>query len=153
MIFVFCGTCSLGVRVMGDAQELEHLVGPSSEFWPDKFPCIQCGGTAVGTTEIGLEIPAKLRIQDLTPTEAFAAFNGLGIPSEHRCTFAEVTRLLKEGPIRQIRGADVQGTQRCIIESLELWDGTKIHLGASPSGAVVFRISRPHSYADGESDG
>jgi hypothetical protein len=37
--------------------------------------------------------------------------------------------------------------QRFFLDSIELPDGTKLHLGASPQGACIYRITKPHSYA------
>jgi hypothetical protein len=145
-----CLACGVALRVMGDAGEIEGLVGPRSDFWPDRFPCPTCGALASAVTEIAAEprALARMRLVDLTPHEAFAALQGFGLPHERACTRAEVEALLREQPVRRVGGSDVPGASRCCIEHLELWDGTRVHFGASAQGAVVFRVTRPPSYAE-----
>jgi hypothetical protein len=74
-----------------------------------------------------------------------AAQSGLGTPEEMLCSGTTVRELLKQ-PVKKVHGYDLKGTTRFCLDALELEDGTKIHLGAGPSGAVVYRISRPFSY-------
>jgi hypothetical protein len=99
--------------------------------------------------EVDIEpgVLALLEVIDLSPKEAFMALNGLGLPPEQHCNLASVTLLLRETPIRLVRGVDIPGTERCMIDHLELWDGTKVYLGASSHGAVVYRVAPPFSYA------
>jgi hypothetical protein len=87
-----------------------------------------------------------MSIQESTPQEAFAAFNGLGFPDEHHCSLETAQALLKEHPVRRIIGTNVKGAERTIIDALELWDGTKVYFGAGAGGAVIYRITRPVSY-------
>ncbi len=155
MILVLCLPCALAIRVMptrvGDttsSDELETLVGRKSPYWPDKYPCPSCEKDARGIreTEADPRALALLKMRDLTPEEAFAAFNGLGFPDEQSCTFDEVQTLLKEQPVRRVVGRTIPLTERVVLDCLELWDGTKLHLGAGAEGAVVYRIARPHAY-------
>ena len=90
---------------------------------------------------------ALMAVRNLSPQEAFAAFNGLGFPEERSCTMDVLQALLREQPIRRIIGKNISGAMTAHIDALELWDGTKIHLGAGSSGAVVYRIVRPVPYA------
>jgi hypothetical protein len=147
MVVIACSTCRLGIRVLGEENEVSFLVGPRSDRWPN-FTCVRCGEKAEGILERALSAAAMqvLEIVDLSPQEAFAAVEGMGLPAEQQCGLSMVRELLKETPVRRVHGHDVPGTQRCAVDSLELWDGTKIYLGASPEGAVVYRISPPHSY-------
>lgn len=157
MILVLCLPCELAVRIMparvGDAlslDELETLVGRKSPYWPDKYPCPNCTKEAKGIREVEAdpEVLGLLNLHDLTPEEAFAAFNGLGFPGEQTCTFEEVQELLKKQPIRRVIGRTVVHSTRAVLDAIELWDGTKLHLGAGMEGAVVYRISRPPGYTD-----
>jgi hypothetical protein len=150
MILILCSKCALAIRVMGDADEIRPLVGDRSEFWPDKYICPRCEERAVGCHE--LEASAadveRLRPRDLTPQEALAAFHGLGLPDEQLCNKALLESLLRQQPIRHIAARDIEGSRRCYLHHIELWDGTKIYLGAGSDGAVVYRIAHPHSYTE-----
>jgi hypothetical protein len=148
MILVICPKCALTIRVIGEVDEVHHLVGEASEFYPDRYPCPQCQANSFACAEF--EVPtselARLRVRDLTAQEALVAFNGLGLPDEHVCTKAVLETLLRERPIRRIDGQDIEGSSRCYLHHIELWDGTKIYFGAGSGGAVVYRIASPPSY-------
>ena len=156
MIVVPCLPCSLAIRVMPVSvttpvaiRELRELVGDQSSFWPDKYPCPRCEKPCRGMPEetVDPKTLMVLELRDLTPIEAFAAFSGMGFPDEQRCSMATVRELFKEQPVRRLIGTDVEGQERIVLDSIELWDGTTVHLGASPAGAVVYRIVRPPTYA------
>lgn len=154
MIVVVCIPCELAIRIMPtcvgngtSAQEVQQLVGTHSEYWPDKFPCVKCGKSARGMLEREADPRALklMELRDLTPHEAFAAFNGLGLPEEQRCSLEAVQALLIAQPVRRVVGTDIRGCERTIIDSLELQDGTVVHFGAGAEGACIYRIVRPGS--------
>lgn len=155
MIVVPCFTCAFVIRVMpvrmGDATseaEVDHLVGRSSDFWPAQFHCVRCGKPCRGMRESEADPRALslMTLQDLTPQEAFAAFNGLGLPDEQKCSLEVVQVLLREQPIRRVVGRSIQGVERTLVDALELWDGSTVYFGAGGDGAVIYRITRPISY-------
>lgn len=154
MIAIVCTPCRFGVRVMptkldpSSIRELEHLVGRGSSFWPDGYPCPRCGGKARGMLEqeVNPDLMAVLQLQEATPAEAFAAFNGLGFPDEQKCSLEAVQELLTRVPIVKVVGQDVLGMERALIDSFELQDGTRVYLGAGGEGVVIYRITRPVSY-------
>jgi hypothetical protein len=150
MIVVCCNVCRLALRVIGEPAEIAPLVGTQSTFWPDKYPCPHCGYWAIGRVESTLSVEdlASFRVLDLGAAELFAALNGLGLPDEKACSLAVIVALFKEQPVRRVVGVDVPGTERCVLYYFELWDGTRIHLGASPEGAVVYRNVPPQSYVE-----
>jgi hypothetical protein len=129
--------------------ELDTLVGKKSSFWPKAYPCPLCAQPATGMheTEADPRVLRLMLVRDVTPQEAFAAFNGLGFPDEQVCGLAVVEDLLRSQPIRRVVGTDIPRSGRMVLDALELWDGTKLHLGAAAEGAIVYRIVRPHSYA------
>jgi hypothetical protein len=131
-------------------QELDQLVGKRSDFWPNKYPCPKCGEMMQGfiEKEVDYRVFHMMKFKDITPQEAFAAFNGLGFPEEQKCSLASVQELLREKPVRRIIGTDVVGQERTIIDALELWDGTKVYFGSAPEGAVIYRITSPVSYTN-----
>jgi hypothetical protein len=89
-----------------------------------------------------------MELRDLTPHEAFAAFNGFGLPEEQDCALESVQKLLAEQPVRKVVGTSITGMRRTIIDSLELWDGTRVYFGAGAEGACIYRIVRPTMYAE-----
>lgn len=147
MITIACTKCAHAIRVVGDVSEVDQLVGQRSDFWPDKYVCFHCGERCEGflTPEISEFVLAKLNIFDLTPNEAFAALNGMGVPSEHTCCADVVVPLLEAQGIK-VKGRELRGQQRYFLDEIHLPDGTKLFFGASPQGAVIYRITKPHSY-------
>ena len=151
MIVVTCLACELLIRVMPEGEssdELEHLVGSRSDFWPDKYPCPRCGknGQGLPEREVDTRVYQVMELRDVTPKEAFAIFNGMGFPDEQQCSMETLRTLLLEHPVRRVVGRDVVGMARSIVDHLELWDGSRVYLGAATEGAVVYRITRPVSY-------
>lgn len=148
MLIVPCFACYTAVRVMGEPDAVFELVGEGSDFWPATYHCVLCGKRCDGMLESDVEVAAlqKMKVRELSPEEMLAAQSGLGTPEEMLCSGTTVRELLKQ-PVKKVHGYDLKGTTRFCLDALELEDGTKIHLGAGPSGAVVYRISRPFSYA------
>jgi hypothetical protein len=136
------------VTSMVSAQEVDQLLGKRSEYWPDKYTCPRCGGAAKGFLEREVDHRAleAMELRDLTPHEAFAALNGLGFPDEQKCSLETVQALMVEQPLRRIIGSNVTGSERTIVDCLELWDGSKVYFGAAAEGAIIYRITRPVSY-------
>lgn len=152
MILVACLPCGLVLRIIGDPQELQ-LVGPGSDFWPNAFPCPYCEKNAIGMkeTEADPNALSALKVIDLTPQDAFIAFNGMGLPREQKCTKEHVEQLFQM-PVRRVRGHQTS-TDRFLLERIEFWDGTMLYLGASPEGAIVYRIAAPPMHAQEALDG
>lgn len=148
MIFIACLSCHLTLQVEGDNSEVNTLVGTASEYWPTGYTCSDCGKPARGllAQEISAQAASKLRVVCVTPQEAFAALNGLGLPEERSCQLQDVQDLLSSVGIRSIRGKNIRGATHCVVDYLELKDGSKVYLGPSMEGAVIYRITRPHSY-------
>jgi hypothetical protein len=157
MIIILCTPCNLAIRVMPakagslmSEREVAILLGPQSLLWPDKFECVRCTKPAMGMLELGADprALAHMELRDLTPHEAVAAFNGLGLPEEQHCTLEAVQALLTEHPVRRVIGSTVKGQERTVIDALELWDGTKLYFGAGGDGAVIYRAVCPLSYTE-----
>jgi hypothetical protein len=148
MILVICQPCSLCMRIMGSSEQITHLVGEQSDYWPNKFPCPRCEKPCAGYLELSVDPRTlnQVELVELNAEEAFAAFNGLGFPKEGDCRTEVLEALLREQPVRKIAGRDVFGTTRCLVEYIELWDGTRLYFGAGSEGAVVYRIVKPQSY-------
>ena len=149
MILVLCTACAIGIRVTGEPIEVDFLVGPSSEYWPDRFPCPVCSKLVTGFPEplVDDRIALVTRIVDLNPQEAFAAFHGLGLPEELNCTIEAINKQVRLHAVKSFSGRNVFGTTRCIIDYVEFVDGSRVYLGAGAEGACGYRFVLAPSYA------
>jgi len=146
VIIIVCKDCGTGVRVSGEVEELSHLLGEFNKDWyPDKYPCPTAVCTGKAEFMEGIE-PAALRmlnVHDLTPHEAYAAFHGLGLPTERDCGPTAVEKALLEHRVTAVDLQLVRGSNRSVVYSLTLDDGSRLYLGSSPFGAIVYRLSKP----------
>ena len=147
MLFFTCqnNECGFVIRVYGpDETETEHLIGPKCDWYPGNYPCPKCGeGMEHNVTCI-----PRTPVTDLSPLEAFVAFSGGGLPTEQECSATAVASLLESQPIKQAITRHIPGTNRCLLDTLILADGTKLYLGASTQGACVYRIAKSPNYAE-----
>lgn len=148
MIIVPCFRCYTAVRVMGEITRVHDLVGESSEYWPDKFHCVNCHRPCEGLLEeeVDAAVLERMKVKELSPDEMLAAQEGFGTPEEMICSSGAVTELFEKNAVKKVHGYEPSGTTRFIIDCIEFENGVRMHLAASPGGAVVFRISRPYSY-------
>jgi len=148
MFLVPCLRCNTAVRVIGDPVQIDLLIGDKSEYWPNKYVCVNCEQpcTAHHEMEVELDVLALMKMRELSPEEMLAAQMGLGTPDEMMCDAATVNDLLLHRRIKNVASYTVKGTTRCCLTVIELEDGVKLHFGSSAHGAVVYRISRPISY-------
>jgi hypothetical protein len=149
MVFISCTSVSCdfvaGITVV-DVDEAESLIGPKSEWYPDKYPCPTCGERCAFSTR---KLDERRTQHFLNPMEAFVAFSGAGLPSEDECSSARVRGLLETKRVKSVVTRHIRGTSRCTLDCIELEDGTKLYLGASTHGACVYRVQSPHIYAEG----
>jgi hypothetical protein len=146
VIFISCTVerCAFVARILvEDDQEADQLVGPSSDWYPDRYPCPLCGERCVFSTKC---LKEGGNIRDLSVREAFIAFNGVGLPGEHECSASRVQQLLTEHRVTEATTRHISGTPRCVLSKITLENGIVLHLGSSVHGAVVYRISEPSSY-------
>lgn len=148
MILIVCPKCCCALRVTGDSGEVHHLVGQKSYFWPDKFQCFRCSGTSIGCLELEFDQKTPLEVVEVSAQEAFAALHGLGLPSEQQCQSETINELLREQPVRRLVAKNVAGSSRCLVDYLELWDGSKVYFGSGAEGALIYKVTRPHSYVE-----
>jgi hypothetical protein len=149
MIVIPCTACAFALRVIGNLEEIDALVGRSSRWWPGAYPCPQCQAACPAMLEVEAEADALawLRIVDVGPQEAYAALEGFGLPYERSCKAADVRELLSTHRVSSVTCRDV-GNDRSCVEHIELEDGTRLYFGASAVGAVVYRITRKVSYVE-----
>lgn len=112
------------------------------------YACPWCGEQAELVDTVSPQALDKLQLADVSPLEAVAALNGLGLPDERECSPAAVRLLLEGATITSVQTRTIRNSHRCVVDHLVLVDGTRVYLAASSYGATVYRISRPGSYAE-----
>lgn len=146
MFFIACTytECDFVAAITPSAdEEVDYLIGPKSDWYPDRYPCPKCGERCAYCARLeGKDRPTVT----LTVREAFIAFSGAGLPDEQECSATRVEKLLYEHPISKVYTRHISGTNRCTLDRLELNDGTVLHLGSSSHGACVYRISGPPQF-------
>lgn len=150
MIVVVCSNASCGtaIRVMGDALEINELVGPSSEFWPDKYICPTCEFPAAGVMEHDIDVRSLPKLRDLEAQEFFQALNGMGLPEEQECTIDAVTQALITSRVVRVVGHSITNSKRFALEWLELEDGRRMYFAAGTHGATVYRLTLPVKHTE-----
>ena len=149
MITIACTSCRHALRVIGDADETDVLVGTRSDGWPN-FKCFRCNADAIGvlTPEVSEAAEHTLLIHILTPQQAFAALNGMGLPEEATCCKEVIVPMFEACGIK-VKGRQLPQTTRFVVHELEFPDGRTLYLGSSVAGPMVYRITEKYSYVDG----
>lgn len=150
MIYIVCATCKAGLRIgPGAPNESKVLFGDGSDYYPDKYPCFRCEKPeAKFVPAMSSEALSQLELFDVTPMEAFAAMNGLGIPGEQDCSAAAVAKVMAGSTVKQVNVRQIRNSHRCLIDGIVLDNGVTLFMGSSALGATVYRVSLPHSYAE-----
>jgi hypothetical protein len=102
---------------------------------------------------VDVSMTNKLKIRDLTPLELYCVQIDLGAPEEQVCTFEKVKELLECKRIKSVAGEDIKGTNRCVLTTITLEDGTRVYLASSTRGATVYRVRAPFSYTEEVTNG
>ena len=148
MIIIACRECGNAIRVTGEHDEVQQLLGEHNQDWyPDKYPCPMptCDGKSEFMDAIEPAAFRMLNIVDLTLHEAYAAFHGLGLPDERDCGPVAIRECLLSGRVKSVDVRLIRGSSRSVLYSITMEDGTTIHVGSSPFGAVVYRLAKPQS--------
>lgn len=142
MILLVC-RCGTALRIAGEHTEVESLFGVHSEWYPQSYPCPACPEKmAFVVNAIPAADQRNLVIHDLTTQEAFAALHGVGLPDEHDCGADAVTSKLLGSRVVSLEVKQIRGSNRSVLHSLFLEDGTRVYLGSGAEGAVVYRIAK-----------
>lgn len=153
MMLVICAklTCKTVTRIYANsAGELTGLVGEASGWWPDKYHCPNCEGTATAVYEGQID-PKEFdgfNVRELEAQDFFRFMMGVGLPEESDCTLEVLTDVFKAGKVGKLAGHRIAGTKRFCVEWLEMEDGTRLYFGASAHGATIFRIVRKTNFAE-----
>ena len=150
MIFVVCALCKAGLRIgPGEEGESETLFGEQSDYYPNSYPCFRCEqNIAQFITAVDSQSLQSIELFDVTPKEAFAAMNGLGLPGEQDCSAKAIQRLFEMQKVARVQTRPIRNSHRCLIDFIELDDRTRVYIGSSALGATVYRVAKPHSYAE-----
>jgi len=146
MIYIVCTACRTALCISGELDETEHLFGTKSPWFPDKYPCPTCREPAQNVDFMDHLAMKTMEVHALTPQEAFAALNGLGLPEEQECGPVAVQKVFDDNKVTKVNAKLMKGTNRSVLDSLEFEDGTRMFFGVSPSGPTIYRIARRHSY-------
>lgn len=145
MIYIACSAeaCARVYRVVAeDSVEFSYLLGQGSDWYPDNYPCPDCGHACT----ISARVEPNRHCIDLTTQEAFYAFSGAGLPSEQECGATVVRNLIAEHGVREAVTRHISGTQRCVVSQLLLGNGWTIFLGSSVHGACAYRVKKVNEY-------
>lgn len=156
MIIIACRECGMAVRVSGEHDEVQSLLGEqNTEWYPDLYPCPRAGCTSKAELMESVEPSAlqTLSLHDLSPQEAYAAFHGLGLPEERDCGPTAVKTALLGSRIKNVDVRLIKGSNRSVLYKIELEDGTSLYLGSSSFGATVYRVAKLQSAVERLSSG
>ncbi len=134
-----CRACQAGWIVRADPTEDPHVELVLSLQAEEPLICPECHSRE---TVFGLQGDYRSE-RELSPVELYRAILGFGLPTEGRCSKADLEELLRGQPVRRLIGRDIPGSSRMAIESIELWDGTRLYLAPSGLHVTVYRVAHP----------
>lgn len=136
MLLFACTGCPLAVRCM----DLPDGVVPSEI--PNSAECAKCGSSFSMIPErmAAPEALTTLEIQDLTFEELYYWSATGALPNERPADVPSVTAAMAGRTITSV-GVDRRVQGATVVTHLVLDDGTRVYFGASPYGAVVYRLA------------
>lgn len=144
-MFYVCSCLRFAIRVVGNPEERELLLGPGT---PHEHPvCPECGGALEAAPFIDAELLLRVQnvLRELSPMEAHLAFEQMGFPEERSCGEDTVRAVLNQKVVG-VRAREIRGTGRTVLDSLTMEDGTTVFLSGSGWGALVYRVRKPRPY-------
>jgi len=125
----------------------------ADESWKGGLVCPRC---SMWNILVGEAVTPKASLgvlfKELTVMEAYAAFQGMGLPEELDCSPKVVRALFTEKRIKHVALRGIEGTARSTLETITLEDDTVIYLTCGGAGVTIYRIRRPHKYSEGVRD-
>jgi len=147
VIYLLCHDCKKGLRISpGEPGEAGNLfAGFVNEEGICR--CFICQKPIARFYTAGVpDALGQYDTYDVTPQEAFAALNGLGLPLERDCSATAVSCLFEQKRVEKVRTRPIRNSHRCILEWVQFEDGTRAYFGSSALGATIYRISPRHLY-------
>lgn len=133
MIFVVCTKCSQAIRAIDTPPDIALKDIPAEL----RGACPACGGDMQFAEE---RTSGGREVRDLTFEEMYYWLTVGALPEERQTDAATVSRTLTGAVIQQVKLAPLVGGGT-VLCSLILGDGTRVYLGASPEGALVYRMA------------
>jgi hypothetical protein len=144
-MFILCPKCSFGIKVDGDPEEIENLLGERTDLY-GHHQCPLCWALCEKAPFADNAVLGAKHMRTLTPYEAHLLFEGLGFPEERDCVAETVTDELLRKRIKAVKAKTVPNTTRAVVEQVVLEDDTTLFFSGSAQGALVYRIRKPHPY-------
>lgn len=141
---VHCPSChfAVQVRAIGDQDYTDAVLAVLG----DSPHCVICETPQVTVAPrasfVGVvDLPSR----EWTAAEYYRAHYGLSLPGEEPPTEARVSQLLREVPVRRVRTRTPPGSGYPVVDTIELWDGTRLHFAGQGGEPAIFRIQPPIS--------
>lgn len=145
-MYYVCTCLRFAIRVLGDAEEQEALLGTRSPH--TELLCPECRRVLKAAPFIEPDLLVRVQgiLRELSPLEAHFVFEDLGFPEERSCGEDTVRSVLVSHKIKEASIREIRGTGRTVVDSLTLEDGTTVFLSGSGWGALVYRVRKPMPY-------
>lgn len=148
-----CNTCLQAYELLLQPSDV-GLVKQITDELGLTAPCPRlCGGRInVAGDPVISAMQHNVQLADpihLTGKELYIAVNGAGLPDEIAKDKEVIVSLLKANRVKDVDVEEADG--KFYIHEITLENGTTIHLGASPRGARVVKMTkeRPHGVPSG----
>lgn len=145
-MFYICPKCPFGLKVDGDPQEIDDLLGDRSGLHGQR-QCPLCFALCKKAPFVDNALLSSKQLWTLTPHEAHLLFEGMGFPEERDCVAETVMDELRSKRVKAVKAKTVPNTTRAVIEQVVLEDDTTLFFSGSAQGALVYRIRKPMPYA------
>lgn len=139
-LYLSCDNCARSL-VLRDADGEPDVVERILQLEEPECPSCRSGLRPTS------KCPYPARLLSLSPTELYRAITGFGLPSEVEQTPASVERLLRTCAVAAV-DFDTARPDLCLIRSITLQGGHRLHFTASGLGAVIFKVTKEHTDAD-----
>ena len=140
MILYICDQCMTAVRCLEVPGDVRQHDLPRAE----NDACAGCFGPVQIVPERLLDpaVAASLKIRDLTFEELYYWAATGALPEDRKTTPDDVRLLLVGKKVVSVDIDERASADRAVINCLVLDDGSRIYLGASPMGAIVYRVAK-----------
>ena len=146
MRVLFCLTCRRAYQVIGELQEVKHLLDQPQ--WERGFPCVTplCRGMLTKMYKEHREGVLGLHeLVDVPIKNFYRAIHGFGLGEGDAASVSTIRELLLKERVVDIVADAVGSSERVILKELVLSSGTRIHLGSSHLGACVYYVEGPET--------
>lgn len=132
-LFYTCNDCKRSIKVSGDYDHLQMLC-------KDSYACPWCESSSFRCSKFR---PGHSPTVDMEWEEFFKTVNGAGLPDEIVTQVETVVAMLRAHKIIDVEARQMY--DRCIVDSIDLDNGVRLHFASSGYGAVVYKMTRKES--------